>query len=298
MKLIFRTFFILSFPFLLFTACEKDETGDGTLNLSITDAPVDRSDIAGIFLTITEIQYHKNDSAWMTFEEYEGPQTFDILELTDGSSELLGSFEMDAGHYTQLRFIIDAPDEGMQDPANPGCYILFTDSTQMPLFVPSGSQTGWKGVGEFTVPVNGEVSVTADFSARKSVRKPGINNFYILTPTIRLIVNNQSGQIAGGLSNVPDGVDIIVYAYEDETFETNETDDPMDETETRFPNAVTSDIAEDTMNYHLSFLAPMTYDLVVASFIEGEFQEVLGIVEDVSVESNKTTNQPIDLSSL
>ncbi|HSH53084.1 MAG TPA: hypothetical protein VK982_15270, partial [Bacteroidales bacterium] len=66
----------------------------------------------------------------------------------------------------------------------------------------------------------------------------------------------------------------------------------------RFPNAVTSDISCEEENYHLAYLAPTTYDLIVTSAIEGEFQEVLGIVEDIVVESRKTTNQPIDLSSL
>jgi len=37
---------------------------------------------------------------------------------------------------------------------------------------------------------------------------------------------------------------------------------------------------------------------VVTTSVDGEFQEVPGIVEDVEVESRKTTNTPIDVSSL
>lgn len=299
MKKLISLIVLAIFASFLFISCEKDEdSAKGSLTLSITDAPIDNSNVAGVYLTITEIQYHKSGNDWITFEEFEGPQKFNILELTDGESALLGSFILDAGTYTQLRFILDAPEYGMPNPSNPGCYIEFADSTQEPLFVPSGYETGWKAVGEFTVPSNGDVAITADFDARKSVIRTGVSGFYILKPTIRLIVDDQAGQIAGGVTNIPDGVDVIIYAYEDGVYTSAEAEDPMNDTTARFPNTVTSDGVNDDGNYHLAFLAPMTYDLVVVASIEGEFQEVLGIVEDVVVESKKTTNQPIDLAGL
>ncbi len=297
MKNVFRLIVISLVAAFIFTGCENNNNNTGTLNLSITDAPVDNSDIAGVWLTITEIQYHMNDSEWMTFEEFEGPQEFNILELTNGESALLGSFEMEAGIYTQLRFILDAPEFGSQNMVNPGCYIEFTDESQEPLFVPSGHESGWKAVGMFKVPINGVVSVTADFDARKSIFKTGAGR-YTLKPTIRMIVDDQAGQIAGGVTNIPEGFDIVVYAYEDGVYTEDEAADPSDEETPRFPNAVTSSMVCDTDSYHLSFLAPMVYDLVVTSSIDGEFQEVIGIIEDVVVESRKTTNMPIDISAL
>jgi len=298
MKKLISLIVLIVFATFIFISCEEEETTNGSLNLSITDAPIDNSTVTGVYLTITGVQYHKNDNDWQTFEEFEGPQKFNVLELTNGESALLGSFELTAGTYTQLRFMIDAPEYGVPNPSNPGCYIEFSDQSQEPLFVPSGSETGWKAVGQFTVPSNGEVSVTADFDARKSVVEAGVTGKYILKPTIRLIVDNQAGQIAGGISNIPENTDVVVYAYEDGTYTESEASDPVDELTPRFPNAVTSGIADDANSYHLAFLAPMTYDLVVTTAIDGVFQEVIMIVEDVVVESNKTTNQPIDLSSL
>ena len=297
MKRILSLLMVISFASFFITSCEEEDNSKGTLTLSITDAPIDMSTVEAVYLTINEIQYNKSGGSWMTFEEFEGPQKFNILELTEGESALLGSFELDAGNYTQLRFILDSPTLGEGNPANPGCYIEFKDGTEEALFVPSGHESGWKGIGAFKVPSNGEVAITADFDARKSVMKQGANDFYILKPTIRLIVDDQSGQIAGGVSNIPEGIDVVVYAYENETYTAEEAADPTSDTIPRFPNAVTSDIV-DTDSYHLAFLAPMTYDLVVVSSIDGEFQEVLGMVEDVTVESRKTTSQPIDLSSL
>ncbi len=297
MKKILSFLMVISFASFLITSCEEEDNSKGTLILSITDAPIDMSTVEAVYLTINEIQYNKSGGSWMTFEEFEGPQEFNILELTEGESALLGSFELDAGNYTQLRFILDSPTLGEGNQANPGCYIEFKDGTEEALFVPSGHESGWKGVGAFKVPSNGEVAITADFDARKSVMKQGANDFYILKPTIRLIVDDQSGQIAGGVSNIPEGIDVVVYAYENDTYTAEEAADPTSDTIPRFPNAVTSDIV-DTDSYHLAFLAPMTYDLVVVSSIDGEFQEILGMVEDVTVESRKTTSQPIDLSSL
>src|SRR6056297_451507 len=300
MKKIISLIVLTVFAAFVFVSCEDEsDATKGTLTLSITDAPIDMSTVDAVYLTINELQYNKSGQNWMSFEGFEGPQKFNILELTRGESALLGSFELDAGTYTQLRFILDAPDFGTPNPTNPGCYIEFNDGTEdQPLFVPSGHETGWKGIGAFRVPSNGEVAVTADFDARKSVMEQGVNDFYILKPTIRLIVDNQAGQIAGGITNIPEGVDIVVYAYEDDMYTQEEAADPVSDTIARFPNAVTSDISDEENNYNLAYLEPSTYDLIVTSAIDGEFQEVLGIIEDVVVESRKTTNQPIDLSSL
>jgi hypothetical protein len=298
MKKLFYLIVYIIFFSLIFISCDKEEnTTNGSLNLSITDAPVDNSTVEGVYLTFTEIQYHTNDNEWLSFEEFEGPQKFNILELTNGESALLGSFDLNAGIYTQLRFILDAHEQGSPNPSTPGCYIEFDNASQEPLFVPSGSESGWKAVGKFTVPSNGSIGVTADFDARKSVFKTG-SGMYILKPTIRLAIDNQAGKIVGGITNMPENVEVIVYAYEDGTYSESDADDPVDELTPRFANAITSDIVDETNNYHLAYLAPMDYDLVIVSAIEGEFQEVLGIIEDVTVESNTTTNQPIDLSTL
>jgi len=162
----------------------------GTLKLYLCDAPLDAENITGVYITINEIQFHL-DGQWITSEEFEGPQTYDLLELTGGNSALLGELTLPAGNYTQIRFMLDIPEKGPH-PVNPGCYVEFADDSTEPLFVPSGGQTGYKATGRFEVTVNGTVEVTADFD----VRKPGAVHLagsrYILNPTIKLIVNGQS----------------------------------------------------------------------------------------------------------
>jgi len=160
----------------------------GTLRLYLCDAPIDALNVTGVYITIDEIQYHR-DGQWITCEEFVGPQTYDLLELTGGNSTLLGELTLPSGNYTQIRFILDIPEMGMgQPPANPGCYIEFAGNSTEPLFVPSGGQTGYKAIGRFEVPVNGTVEVTADYDVRKAVVVA--HSFYILKPTIKLIVND------------------------------------------------------------------------------------------------------------
>jgi hypothetical protein len=158
--------------------------GTGTLKLYLADAPTDAENTTGVYITIEEIQYHLNGK-WTTCEEYVGNQTYDLLELTGGNITLLGEFTLPAGNYTQIRFMLDIPEMGSHK-ANPGCYVKFADNSTEPLFVPSGGQTGYEAVGQFEVPVNGTVEVTADFDVREAVIVA--DSHYILKPTIKLIV--------------------------------------------------------------------------------------------------------------
>jgi len=157
----------------------------GTLKLYLCDAPLDTQNVTGVYITINEIQYHR-DSRWMACGEFEGPQTHNLLELTEGNSALLGEFTLPAGNHTQIRFMLDIAEKGSHK-ANPGCYVEFSNSSTEPLFVPSGGETGYKAVGYFTVPVDGSVEVTADFDVREAVIVAGAS--YILKPTIKLIIN-------------------------------------------------------------------------------------------------------------
>lgn len=279
-----------------FNACESTESGKGTINLSMTDAPIDTDGIKAVYITVTGIQYHTNSNGWKSFEEFEGPKTFNLLDLTRGVSEVFGSFELTAGTYTQIRFLLDAPVRDMGLISNPGCYIEFEDGSTEPLFVPSGSQTGYKAVGAFTVPVNGTVDVTADFDVRKSIVKAGASGKYILKPTIRLVVDNQAGCIKGNVLNNPESSTVVVYAYEAGTFNESETT-PAEAEAPRFPNAVSSDVVCEAFKYHIAFLAPKTYDLIITTITEGSDPVVVKIIEGVSVTSKNCTELDIDFSN-
>jgi len=268
-------------------------SGTGTLELYLSDAPIDAENVTGVYIKINEIQYHINDQ-WTTCDEFESPQTYNLLELTNGNFTLLGELTLPGGHYNQIRFMLDIPEMG-QDPYNPGCYIKFADNSTSPLFVPSGNTTGYKGVGQFTVPNNGTVQVTADFDVRKAVHLA--SSHYILHPTIRLVVNNEAGRISGSIANNSTYTDIIVFAYEDGTWADTEDDEPVYPA-SRFPNAVNSGKMCDDGHYTIPLLAAGTYDLAVAGYNGDVFGEVLGFISDVQVQSKKATIQNIGTGAL
>ncbi|MFC2000620.1 DUF4382 domain-containing protein [Chloroflexota bacterium] len=267
----------------------------GTLILKLTDAPADAEEIAGVYIAINKIEVNKSTSDtadWATVKEYDEPLVYNLLELTGGDFALLGEFELTAGQYNQIRFILDIQEQGKEPPTTPGSYVEFTaESGKDPesLFVPSGGQSGYKAVGAFQVPVNGEVEVTVDFDVRKAlhVTGQGNNQRYILKPTLRLVVDSQAGDIGGTVTQDTTYSDVVIFAYEDGDWDISEADDPA-EGESRFPNAVTSSKAADDSSYILAYLAYGTYDLVVVGYDGEPFSEVLGIVSDVVLGSNHT----------
>ncbi len=271
---------------------EAPGTGTGTLELYLTDAPIDAENVTGVYITINEIQYHV-DEQWIICEEFEGPKTYNLLELTGGNSSLLGELVLPGGHFNQIRFMLDIPEMGPPS-ANPGCYIEFADNSTEPLFVPSGGETGYKAIGPFRVSVNGSVVVTADFDVRKAVVAA---DSYILKPTIRLVVNNQAGSIRGSITNSSNYTDIIVFAYENGTWSETEDDDPV-YPESRFPNAINSGKMDEEGDYKLALLTAGNYDLAVAGYDGADFEEVLGFISNVEVESKQTTIQNIDTDTL
>lgn len=289
--------------------CESSSADTGTMTLKITDAAIDSEEITGVYIAINEIQVNKStgdeDANWETVRDYieenGEPLVFNLSDLTGGEFALLGEFDLEAGQYNQIRFILDIQNQDEEPPSNPGCYVEFNDDPEdaAALFVPSGGQTGYKAVGTFEVPVNGDVVVTVDFDLRKAVHVTGEGNNqrYILKPTLRLSVDSEAGNISGKITLDNEYTDIIVFAYGDGVWDISEADEPA-AGDPRFPNAVTSyKMDSDDSYYILAYLAYEEYDLVVAGY-EGEtFGEVLGIVSDVVLDSNHT-NMDIDANNL
>lgn len=286
---------IALFTFGLFS-CSNDEAinGAGQIKLNITDAPIDQEGVTGVFITFIGIEFQKDGGPWQTAEEFESPVTINLLELQNGRTELLGDFSAGAGNYTGIRFMLDAP-ERSRNTSNPGCYIEFEDGSKEPLFVPSGAQTGYKAVGEFTVPLNGSVEITADFDLRKSVVKAGASGMYLLKPTIKVIVNNQAGGIRGNITNRDTESSYVVYTYETGAYTDDESADPLGES-IRFPNSVSNTGTEENGDYILAFLAPEDYDMIVVAVDAEGNPNVVKIVTNVTVTSREVTVVNIDLN--
>ena len=165
-----------------FGGCETkglEGSGTGRLNLYLTDSPA-RYDAVNI--VIREVSVHSEAEGWITIND--SVRTFDLLSLTNGAWQLLGTAKLKAGRYTQVRLILDA-----------GSTIV-VGGVSYPLTVPSGMQTGIKLIHEFTIEEDFSYDLVLDFDAQRSVNKHG-NGFYSLKPVIRSRAVAMTGAVSG-----------------------------------------------------------------------------------------------------
>ncbi len=291
----------------------------GGVTLNITDTPLDDSTLTGVWITLKEIDFHTSDGGWEPYKGSIPDDAINLLELTGGQTVQLGTdVPTPAGHYTEIRFFLDSPVEGTRAPSNPGCYLTFRIDgdqpsdpptyTEAPLFVPSGDTSGFKGVGAFTVPINGGVTVTADLDLRKSLLRTGnpAHPRYLLMPIIRLAVEGDAGWINGQVvaKDVPaDAASVVAFAYTDGTWSASETGSNPGAADAGFKKAITSDFVNFTdvdpteSAYKLAFLAPGVYDLAIATFdTDGGFLGMWGFYSNAIVNEAKGT--VADLSNL
>lgn len=263
----------------------------GVLSLSIADAPPKLgADVTEVNIAVIGIEYN-HDGNWTSVDDFV-PQTFNLLELQNGKSLHLGDMILPAGHYTEIRFKLAAPEKEGDVKSNPDCNIAFGDGTSVPLFVPSGGQSGYKGKGAFDITANAKIEITADFDVHKSIVVTG-NRKYLLKPVIRLVVTELSGMINGTVVDVSDYNNttnsLVVYAYGSGDYDLSEED--ID-----FPNAVSStDVNMSDGNFTLAFLGEGNYSLITAQYIEDVFATVVDVENNVEVLNGNTT--PVDLNT-
>ena len=184
--------------------------------------------------------------------------------------------ELPAGVIDHVRFMLDTEN----------CYVETLAGREY-MKVPSGDQTGYKAIGSFTIPAGGVVSVTADFDLRKSVNKNAKG--YTLKPTIKIIDNIEVGEINGTMNVDVNGSQAILYAYTDGSWDDNESNT----TGSNFSNAVLSTDATSG-TFTLPWLTTGTYDLVLVAYTNtGDFENVLGFIDNVVVEPDTTTTVDI-----
>lgn len=279
----------------------------GKLSLSITDAPPKLgSDVTEVNIAVIGIEYNHNGS-WTAADDFV-PQTFNLLDLQNGKSLHLGDMVLPVGHYNDgIRFILAAPKEDGGEKSiksNPDCNIVFADGTSVPLFVPSGAQSGYKGKGAFDITVDAEIKVTADFDVHKSIVVAGKLEKYILKPVIRLVVTELSGDINGTVVNVADynstSDSLVVYMYEQDTYADTEVN--VKEGEIIFANSISSgDVNMTDGNFTLAFLEEGSYSLVTALYVDDVFSSVVDVKDNVVVFTGESTvvgiNTVVDINT-
>jgi Domain of unknown function (DUF4382) len=136
--------------------------GTGTVQVHLTDAPIDLSTVQSVTVTITGVIVYRGSDAMMPQVDDGGsialvthPETFDLLTLTGGATTLLASGEVPAGSYQRIRLEISS------------ATLTYKDGTEAPLKIDSN---------KVDIPISFHVAVdqtsnmTLDFDAAASVQ--------------------------------------------------------------------------------------------------------------------------------
>ena len=140
--------------------------GRGTLVLQITDAPPEL-DISKALITISSVEVHLIAVGWYTV--FNESKTFDLISIKD-AKEFLGSVNLSAGHYSQIRLHISSA-------------LVTIDDVEYDLKIPSKTI---KLISPFSIDANQTTTLTLDFDAQKSIHSAGQEK-YIIRPTIKVI---------------------------------------------------------------------------------------------------------------
>jgi hypothetical protein len=217
--------------------------GMGTLAVSLTDAPACGFDAVNV--TVNKVRVHTSataadtDSGWTDLTLTPG-RKINLLNLTNGVLESLGQTSLPAGHYTQVRLVLDAnAGNGLANSVIPT-----GSAVERTLETPSALQSGIKLVSEFDVTASQRTELVLDFDACSSVLTRG-NGMYALKPVVKVIptaVNGITGYVA--MSSLTG--EVSVSAQQNGQIIRATTPNPS------------------TGEFTLSRLAPGNYDVVIA----------------------------------
>lgn len=263
---------------LLVGACGGGGGGSaatGTLNLALTDAPVDNADEVVIEFTGVEIKA----GAELIDITYDTPLQIDLLTLTGGVSEpIVDGQVLPAGQVEWIRLKVNATSGG--DPLDDSYIVIM--GTPYPLTIPSGAQTGLKLNRPITIPENGIASFTIDFDLRKSVHEAAGN--YILRPTLRLVDNSTDGALSGTVDLTGCVEPAAVYVFEGAGVVPDDVDgiepDPV----------ATASVDPETGDYTVAFLPAGEY---TAAFTCDAADDAPDTDDDAAVAFSGTTDVSI-----
>ncbi|MBE0539738.1 MAG: DUF4382 domain-containing protein [Ignavibacterium sp.] len=182
-----KIIFIIGFAMILFVGCSDNTTGpasgNGSLKMYLVDSP---SSFDSVIIFVKRVEVHKSGSdstsGWYVINNT--LRSFDLLQLRNGASAVLGDSILSPGNYTQIRLILDD-----------GNYVI-DNGIKHDLRVPSGFQTGIKLNQAFTIEPNSLYELILDFNVDKSIHITG-NGQYMLKPVIRCMSMVTSGTISG-----------------------------------------------------------------------------------------------------
>jgi len=251
---------------------EDDSATEGesyNTSFEVTDAPIDNAEVEAVFVTITNVSVDGK-----SLEGFSAT-TVNLAALVNGKTEALGNLDLKAKSYSSIVFELDFDTDVNGDA--PGCYVEKANGEKDALVAASNKIT----INDtFEVLANATNVIVVDFDLRKTIKedKDGLSsdfNFVTmneLSAGIRTVNAELTGKITGSASDANNTSDkIIVYAYEKGTFDADVETQGKGDSGVTFANAVTSaEVKGLSGSYSLDFLEEGEYELIYASYNEGE----------------------------
>jgi hypothetical protein len=181
--------------------------GNGTISAVITDAAVD--DVSAVILRVIALQLRPQgapEDGFITIDVTDPntgePVELNLLDYQQGETfTLFEDEEVPAGVYEHARLVLQAPAQtpgecALLDPLA-GSHVVENGGGEVPIFVPSGAQTGVKLASPFRVPENGSTEIVVDFNLCQALHRPSAQTCYFLRPAFRVEAVQNTGRIAG-----------------------------------------------------------------------------------------------------
>jgi hypothetical protein len=181
----------------------------GSVAVSLTDAPACGFDAVNV--TVSKVRIHQSssasdtDSGW-TDITLSPARKINLLNLNNGALEALGTASLGAGHYSQLRLVLDGG-------ANSNTVVKTGTTAEVALDTPSALQSGIKLVNEFDVAAGQRVDLVLDFDACKSIVSKGNSGGYGLKPVVKVVPTALNG-ISGFVATAALGSHVAVSAQQ------------------------------------------------------------------------------------
>jgi Domain of unknown function (DUF4382) len=177
---------VLAVVVLLGASCSGPSGQTGSLTVNLKDGPY--ADAMAMLVTFSSVSAHHTDSEWqpLAFPAPATKLTCDLKKLVN-AFDLLGTGQILAGHYTQLRVVVEsAALYSSPTPVGaPACAETMTppDGLMGSVEIPSGEV---KLNRQFTIPEAGATKILLDFDGDRSVNATGTGQFR-MTPVITIL---------------------------------------------------------------------------------------------------------------
>jgi hypothetical protein len=255
---------------LLSLRCTKDDDSDqpsGQLTVKITDAASDDANIQAVFVTVADVKV--DGQSVKGFHK----QTVKISDLHSGNTGLLFSGDVHANTYSKISLVLDYEKDASGN--SPGCYAIDKTSVKHNLNASSSTSGEIKLDKTYMVSANGSTNLVIDFDLRKSIvyneNSSSASKYKFVTDaelnsSLRVVLQEKSGEIKGKANNNLANNELVVYAYHKSQFNAATETQAQGSSNVLFAKAVSSAKVNTDGTYQLSFLEEGDYEIRVVSY--------------------------------